>query len=136
MLNIDYFKNWLKDFDLDKDKFAVFGSGPLYLRGIIDKITDIDLIVRTQNWYEVSNIGRLNMVNWIENIVISDTLEIWKQRRPWDWDIDKLIDTADVFDGIRFVSLGNVLKWKMLYNRDKDKIHIKLIQKYLNKGNN
>jgi len=135
MKNIDYFKNWLKNLDLNKNDFAVFGSWPLYLRWITDKITDIDLIVRAQNWNEATKLGKLKIINGNENIEINAELEIWKQRKPGDWDTDNLIDTADIFDGIKFVTLENVLKWKTIYNRDKDKIHIKLIEEYLKSNN-
>jgi len=45
--------------------------------------------------------------------------------------IDTLIDTAEEFEGIKFVTLENVLRWKKLMGRPKDLEHIKMIKAYL-----
>jgi hypothetical protein len=49
------------------------------------------------------------------------------------WDIDKLIEEADIIDGIRFVKLEEVLKWKRARNAEKDKADIELIERFLEK---
>ncbi len=132
MENIEYFREWLKDLNMDRNDFAVFGSWPLYLRGITSTISDIDLVVRPQSWESATKLWILSTSYlWHPKIIINESLEMFLKRAPGDWNVDELIDTADVVEGIRFVSLGNVLKWKKLYNREKDQLHIKLIQEYL-----
>jgi hypothetical protein len=45
--------------------------------------------------------------------------------------VDRLIDTADVIDGLRFVTLALVLAWKRESLRPKDLADIKVIEAYL-----
>jgi|GEM_PF-1887196 len=47
------------------------------------------------------------------------------------WNIDDLIDGADVVSGIRFVALQEVLAWKRAMKREKDSEHIRLIEAHL-----
>jgi hypothetical protein len=54
----------------------------------------------------------------------------------WDYgeynpDPQLLINDADIIDGVPFVRLEEVLKWKKAYGREKDKMDIKLIEEYL-----
>ena len=51
-----------------------------------------------------------------------------------NWTADELIDSADIIDEIRFVSLQYVLKWKQLMDRKKDLQDIELITAYLYNG--
>ena len=46
------------------------------------------------------------------------------------WNINELIETADIIDGIRFVNLENVLKWKKARNKPKDASQIALLEEY------
>ena len=57
-------------------------------------------------------------------------IELWETWRPGEWDVYDLIKNAEIIDGFPFVSLDDVLKWKKLNNRDKDKEHIKILEKY------
>ncbi|MFA5173611.1 MAG: hypothetical protein WC438_00330 [Candidatus Pacearchaeota archaeon] len=119
----------LNKLNLPKNQFAVFGSGPLTIRGIREN-KDIDIIVKKDLWdklikkYQIIDFKKID----IENI------EIYKDWKPWFNDVDKLIDDADIFNGIRFVKLKYVLKWKEEFGREKDKKDIKLIKKYLENG--
>ena len=51
--------NVLKRLDLPKYDFAVFGSGPLIVRGIIAATNDLDIICRGAAWTKVKKIGTL-----------------------------------------------------------------------------
>lgn len=43
----------LKKLNLPKDKYAIFGSGPLAINGIRDS-DDIDIIVKSEVWDELA----------------------------------------------------------------------------------
>ena len=58
-------------------------------------------------------------------------IEVFKDWKPWFDDINELIDTADIIDGIRFVKLKYVLEWKSAMGRDKDREDVKIILEYL-----
>jgi hypothetical protein len=122
----------LKALNFPKDQFAIFGSGPLAIRGMRDN-ADIDIIVTDELWNELMEKYPENFANGYEikfgNI---SAINDWK---PWFEDNNELISGADVIDGVRFVSLENVLKWKKALNREKDQKDIKILEDYLEKFN-
>ena len=120
--------NKVKKLNLPKDKFAVFGSGPLAVRGIRD-INDIDLIVKPELWYEL--IKKYPVTDKYGGIIEIGEIEIFKDWKPWFDDVDELIDSADIFEGIRFVKLKYLLEWKKAFNRPKDKKDVKIIKQLI-----
>ncbi|GAF93599.1 unnamed protein product, partial [marine sediment metagenome] len=44
----------LKRLDLPKDKYAIFGSGPLAIRGLREN-RDLDIIVKPELWEKLVN---------------------------------------------------------------------------------
>jgi hypothetical protein len=63
--------------------------------------------------------------------IILGNIEVVRDMLPWFDDLDTLIDDADIIDGIRYVKLEHVLKWKKEMNREKDKNDIKIIEEFL-----
>jgi hypothetical protein len=126
--------NLLKSLNLPTNDYAVFGSGPMYPRGIKELGHDIDLIVRGSAWDKAQTIGEVNQTKLGGNKVIElfdGNIEIFNGWAPGEWSVDELIDTSETFDGIPYVTLENVLKWKKIMNREKDIEHIRLIEEYL-----
>ena len=122
--------------NLPTDDYAIFGSGPIFAHGIIDLVHDIDIIARGKAWTKTTKLGKSKVLSSGSTVVqfFGDEIEIlhdWFP--PGKWNIDKLIDTADVIDGIRFVTLKNVLKWKREMSRPKDLKHIKVIEEHIKK---
>lgn len=115
--------------DLPPDDFVVFGSGPMMARGIKES-HDLDILARGAAWEKAAANGTTEANNGGRKTAIGD-LEIFNDWGPGEWDIDALIDGADVIDGIRFATLDNVLRWKKLVGRPKDQEHIRLIEAYL-----
>jgi lipopolysaccharide biosynthesis regulator YciM len=122
----------LENFGLPKDKFAIFGSGPMGIRGL-KKVKDLDLAVMPEIWQELAKKYQVKKVKKGEKIFLSKNIEI--RRRPnTKLNADKLIMQADVFDGIRYVKLKNVIEYKEKLKRVKDLKDIELIKRYLQKG--
>jgi len=117
--------NKLKKLNLPKDKFAIFGSGPLAVRGI-RKSNDIDIIVKPELWKELKEKYKPK-----DRVIKIGKIEIYKDWLPWIKNTNKLIDDADVIKGFRFVKLKYVLQWKKAFARKKDLEDIELIKKYL-----
>lgn len=121
---------------LDKKEYAVFGSGPLYIRDLKEKLKDVDIIVNEKGWkkliehYESKDTksGFGNVIKIQKGIEI----EIFNMWGPGKWEINELIESSDKCEGINFVKLKNVLKWKKEMDREKDQEDIRKIELYLN----
>ena len=50
------------------------------------------------------------------------------------WDIDALIDNAEIIDGLPFARLEDVLAFKLSYGRPKDIAHARLTEAHLRGG--
>lgn len=123
----------LKELELDPDGFAVFGSGPMFANGIIDwdVLKDLDcLVTGIETWEFLLSVGEATYnEKWdCETISLEGgLLEFWNGWGPEEYDIESMVDESDIFDGIRFVKLAEVVKWKLAMGREKDKEHVKLI---------
>lgn len=123
----------LKSLELPPEDFAIFGGGPLYPIGVKPLGHDIDLVARGAAWEKARSLGNIKMAEE-GNLMIAlfnDEIEIFNEWIPGKWDIDELIDTADVYDGIRFVNLQNVIKYKRERGRPKDLEHLRMLEDYL-----
>ena len=118
----------LKRLNLPNEQYAVFGSGPLAIRGLRES-NDIDIIVKPRLWKEL--IKKYPVYNKEKLSIKVGDIEIFNNWLPWIKDSETLIDDADIFNGIRFVKLKYVLIWKKAFGREKDKEDIRLIEDYL-----
>ncbi len=133
-MNNDLFQK-LKELNLPKGKFAVFGSGPMAVRGLRE-CRDLDVIVAKDVFDEFKNkkeweLKKTEKSEYLEN----SGIELWKDWGPdWfpegTWDIQKLINEAEIIDDLPFVKLEEVLKWKNILRREKDLADIKLIEDF------
>jgi hypothetical protein len=125
----------LAELDLDRDHFVIFGSAPLYVRGIIPQIGDLDLVARGPAWEKASRLGvPLISQNTRDPIIhfYGGKIEIfreWWTPRPWTTDV--LIDHADWIAGFRFARLEYVLTYKWYLNRPKDQPHLESLRQSL-----
>lgn len=90
---------------LPKDKFAIFGSGPLAIRNLRDN-KDTDIIVKDNIWSSLIKKYPLEEGRYYIKIRKIEIFNKW----PIIKNKDKIIDDADIFNGIRFVKLKHVLK--------------------------
>ena len=121
----------LKELNLQKGKYAVFGSGPMGIRRLRE-IGDLDVIVTKDYFNELRNeegweLKKEEFCDYLEK----NGVELYCEWGPGDWDINKLIQEAEIIDDLPFVKLEEVLKWKKLKGRDKDAKDIELIENYL-----
>ncbi|MCX8193761.1 MAG: hypothetical protein N3G19_00110 [Candidatus Pacearchaeota archaeon] len=119
-------KEFVEKEGISYNDFAVFGSGPLAVRGIRES-RDIDIIIRPYIFKELSK----KYVVDSRGYICQGNIEIAGDWEPWFKDINILIDDADIINGIRYVKLKYVLEWKKAFNREKDKKDIALIESYL-----
>jgi len=123
----------LKSLNLPCDEYAVFGSGPLAVHGIRES-KDIDIIVKPELWNKLIKKYSVKKADCGGNCFKVNKIEIYQDWRPWFDDVNKLINDADIFEGIKFVKLKYVLEWKKAYAREKDLKDVKLIEEYQKRG--
>jgi hypothetical protein len=121
----------LRALDLPTADYAVFGSGPLAVRGLIEEVHDLDVVARGAAWEQAKVLGQActapegDPVVWLEG----GAIEIFG---GWlGWDIDTLIDNAEIIEGFPFARLEDVLAFKLSCGRPKDIAHARLIEGHL-----
>jgi len=121
----------LRELDLPEGDYALFGSAPLVACGLLREVHDLDVVARGAAWDRARELGAVRTapqgdpVVWLEG----GALEIFG---GWlGWDIDVLIDAAEIIDGLPFARLEDVLAFKRSYGRPKDIAHVRLIEDYL-----
>lgn len=117
-------------------KYAVYGSGPMSIRGIRES-HDIDLIVTPDLYKDLLISGWQEAGSGDKKHLKTDDIEIFDNW--WDFDnyhpnVEQLINDAEMIEGVAFVKLDEVVKWKKAFGREKDLRDVKLIQKYLSSG--
>ena len=126
----------VKSLNLPLGSYVVFGSAPLQVHGIRNS-EDIDIVVTPEIYDKLKNEGWQEIsVSDNKKVLIKDVFDVgigWSYGN-YQPDTDYLIQSAEYFDGIPFVNLEEVLKWKKEMNREKDLYDIELINKFLNKS--
>lgn len=118
--------------DLPASEFAVFGSGPMMAHGLRD-CNDLDIIARGTAWEMACMLGQVSKTadNHVKATFADGKIEVFSKWWPGGWDTNVLIDGAETIDGVRFVTLPNVLRWKRTKGRPKDEEDAKAIEAYL-----
>ena len=114
--------------------YAVFGSGPLLAHGLVTTVHDLDVVARGRAWQRASRLGKPVPAPSGTGLMVETAdghLQVFTAWTSGQWDVGRLIDEADVIDGIRFVTLPVVLAWKRQSSRPKDLEHIRLIEQHL-----
>ena len=123
----------VKSLNLPVGDFAIFGSGPLIVRGIIPASNDLDIICRRQAWERVKAIGELEYLSKYDVTVVTmcdGRLTFGTRWAIGEFDIDELIDGAEEIDGLPFVRLEHVTNYKKISKRPKDLRHIEALKAY------
>jgi len=115
--------------DLAAGEYAVFGSGPLAIRGLIDDPTDLDVLCRDETWERVRRTGSVETLSDGSKIVSfqDGQLTFGNTWAYGSFDIDDLIQSAEIIDGLPFVLMKHVVTYKEIRGNDRDWIHLDLI---------
>jgi hypothetical protein len=119
---------------LPPDDYAIFGSGPMLAHRLKTEVRDLDVIARGTAWAAAARLCPPVAAPSGSGLMVEldgGTLQIFSAWTSPDWNVDRLIDEADVVGGIRFVPLVLVLAWKRQSGRPKDLADIKVIEAYL-----
>jgi len=131
MVNKDLFQK-VKKLKLPVDKYALFGSAPLGIRGL-KNCHDIDIIVTEDLWDEYRNKKNweIKIMPHGDKYLLDNEIELWKDWKPGKWNIAQLIQEAEMIKGLPFVKLERVIEWKKLNVREKDLKDIEIIERFL-----
>lgn len=118
----------VKEMNLTKGEFAIFGSAVMAIRGMRE-VPNIDLIVTDKLWSELLEKGYIpDYEGFIRKSMVK--ISNWwfaATRRP----IQAMIEDAEMIQGLPFVRLDEVRFYKSKLNREKDIADVKLIDRYL-----
>ena len=98
----------LKQLKLPPGDYAVFGSGPLAVRGIIPVCGDLDVLCRREAWEIVCSIGKIEFLPEYGFSIVAMSNAAVTFGTQWgigDFDTNELIDSAEIIDGLPFVRL-------------------------------
>ena len=126
----------LKDLNLPKGKYVLFGSAPMSIRGLKKEFHDLDIVVTQDVWDKHRNKKGWKLVH-LDNgsdFLWNNDLELYYDWKPGDWDAEDLISRAEIIDDLPFVTLEDCLKWKKLSGREKDLKDAELIEYHLLKA--
>lgn len=116
---------------LPQDEYAIFGSGPLVVRKIITFGNDLDIICRGPAWDAVCLAGRQEYLEDYDTTIVSMADGAITFGTSWgigDFDLDELIDDAEIIDGLPFVRLRHVIEYKRVRSAAKDLLHLDAIR--------
>ncbi len=117
----------VRSLNLPARDYAIFGSGPLLARGIIDDVNDVDIICRGKAWDIARQLGELVYLDEYDVHVVSIDNQRITIGTSWgigEFNIDELIDTAEEIDDLPFVRLRYVVEYKKIARRPKDLEHL------------
>ena len=119
----------LVEASLPAGDWALFGSGPLLLRGWIDAVGDLDVVSRGAAWERAKRLGDPStLADGNQIVAIGEGVTVGTTWLYGDFSIDELIDTAEMIDGIPCVRLEHVVAYKQLSDRPKDREHLAIIE--------
>jgi hypothetical protein len=108
-MKLNFLLELLSEYNLPKGDYAIFGSAPLLITGMIKSVNDLDVIIRPSAWpFETEGEYRTEHIEFFDN---------WP-----GFDVDDLIDNHTFeYKGFLFVEPKKVLEYKRQMNRDKDR---------------
>lgn len=129
----------LRELTLPPGTYAVFGSGPLLARGIIDRVNDLDVLCLPSTWRLVAAQAEVEYLEEYDVTIASMLDGAITFGTEWgigNFDVAELIRSAEVLDGLPFVRLEHVAAYKRLRGGAKDLDHLRRISRYLNANEN
>ncbi len=130
----------VKSLNLPFGEYVIVGSGPMAVRNMrnykdIDVLVTKDLYQRlstTNGWKIIILPGLLGDREVAKNGECEAGIDLWfGDYKP---DTETLIKNAEIIQGIPFLPLEELIKFKKAMGRPKDLADIKLIEQYLSKN--
>jgi hypothetical protein len=121
----------LRSLELPSGDYAVFGSGPLLVRGIIERAGDLDVLCRGAAWEAAQRLGPAGEQHGVPVVSLCNGLvTLGRKWAVGEVDESHLIDTAEIIDGLPFVGIEHVVAYKRIADRPKDREHLRRLEEY------
>lgn len=122
----------VKELGLPTGSYAVFGSGPMAVRGMREA-HNLDIIITSELFRKLKKekAWKAEALRDHHEVLSREGVSLFDSWAPDSWDIPAMIKEAEMIDGVPFVKLETVLEWKKIRNSEKDKEDIALIEKHL-----
>lgn len=120
--------NELTPLKLPAGKFAIFGSGPMSIRGVRESY-DLDIIVKQDLWDVLLEQYPTSLHHNPTCLKIGN-VEIYRDWLKLSDRINEMIDDAETIANFPFVKLIYVVEWKTQFGREKDIRDVELIRQY------
>ena len=121
----------LRQLELPLHEYAIFGSGPLAIRGIIPLSNDLDILCRDEVWELVTQLGTVKFLpEYNVNVVTmsNGAITFGKEWGIGTFDIDELIASAEIIDELPFVLMEHVIRYKKIRANPKDMRHLNALK--------
>ena len=122
----------LAKLDLPESEYAIFGSGPLAIRGL-KEANDLDTVVTDRLFNDLSE--RYGNEDPDRLVLEGGDIEIYPAQNSLLDEPDSAIDRAETIESFRFVLLEDIIRWKEKMGRQKDLEHIQIIKDFLQQEN-
>lgn len=124
---------YLMSLDLPKEDYAIFGSGPLIEKGLKPLRNDLDVIARGLAWEKTTLLRHPIDTPFKRGkrvVLFNGKVEIYNEWISEKYNVNELIDGAEIINGVKFVNLHEVLNYKKDLWRPKDIEDIRSIINY------
>jgi hypothetical protein len=113
--------------------YMIFGSAPLYVYRLRDDLIDLDIVACRLAWQIVTSLGTPTKApsgygHMVE--LYGGKLQFFDRWISADWDVDKLIEEADIINSFPIARLKHVLRSKSQTNRPKDQEDLRILRAY------
>lgn len=120
----------LKELNIPKDDFVIYGSAPMVLRGLKEKNNDLDVLVRDSLWDKLC-------IKYPDNVngdyIDINGVSFTRTSKGFLGDIDEAICKSDVIDGYNILSILETKNWKEKVGGERHLADVKIIDEYLEK---
>ncbi len=133
---INYAKQTIEELRLPENHYLIVGSAIMEIHKL-RKANDLDILVSDPVWGFLNQQFPVKFKNPslsskpIEYLQPNSKTEIY--RTIPNINFNKSLENAEIHENLYFLSLQDLLQWKKMKNRSKDKADIVLIEKYLRK---
>lgn len=121
--------------DFDPDDFLIAGSARLWAGGMVEELSDLDILVRpgSRSWHRALELAFEHALSFgtaplrtsdytgdkIAQLYGGD-IEVCETWVVPGSDTHALLAQAEVIDGLKYLPIGEVVAYKLVLNREKD----------------